>query len=33
LVLNADPLVDIKNLRQIYRVMLDGHWVETGNVK
>lgn len=29
LVLNADPLADIKNLRQIYRIMLDGHWVET----
>ena len=29
LVLNADPLANIKNLRQIYRIMLDGHWVET----
>jgi cytosine/adenosine deaminase-related metal-dependent hydrolase len=27
LVLNADPIADIKNLRQIDRVMMDGHWV------
>jgi imidazolonepropionase-like amidohydrolase len=27
LVLNADPVADIKNLRQIDRVMLDGHWI------
>ncbi len=27
LILNADPAKDIKNLRQVYRVMLDGHWV------
>jgi imidazolonepropionase-like amidohydrolase len=27
LILNADPLADIKNLRQIDRVMLDGRWV------
>lgn len=27
LVLNADPAADIKNLRQVYRVMMDGHWV------
>jgi imidazolonepropionase-like amidohydrolase len=33
LVLNADPLADIRNLRQIYRVMLDGHWVETSKSK
>jgi imidazolonepropionase-like amidohydrolase len=33
LVLNADPLADIKNLRQIYRVMLDGHWVEVAKPK
>jgi imidazolonepropionase-like amidohydrolase len=26
LVLNADPLAKIANLRQIYRVMRDGHW-------
>lgn len=29
LVLNADPVADIKNLRQIYRIMLDGHWVDS----
>jgi imidazolonepropionase-like amidohydrolase len=29
LVLNADPLANIRNLRQIYRIMLDGHWVDT----
>jgi imidazolonepropionase-like amidohydrolase len=33
IVLNADPLTDIKNLRQIYRVMLDGHWVEMNKSK
>jgi imidazolonepropionase-like amidohydrolase len=33
LVLNADPLTDIKNLRQIYRVMLDGKWVEINKSK
>jgi imidazolonepropionase-like amidohydrolase len=27
LVLNADPAADMKNLRQVYRVMLDGRWV------
>jgi N-acyl-D-aspartate/D-glutamate deacylase len=33
LVLNADPVADIKNLRQIYRIMRDGRWVDTGNGK
>jgi imidazolonepropionase-like amidohydrolase len=33
LLLNADPVVDIKNLRQIYRVMVDGHWVEGAAAK
>jgi imidazolonepropionase-like amidohydrolase len=33
LVLNADPIADIKNLRRIYRIMLDGHWIEIANVK
>jgi hypothetical protein len=31
--LNADPFADIKNLRQIYRVMLDGPWVEASPAK
>ncbi len=26
-VLNADPTANVKNLRQVYRVMKDGHWV------
>jgi imidazolonepropionase-like amidohydrolase len=33
LVLNADPVADIKSLRQIYRVMLDGHWVDLDKAK
>ena len=28
LILNADPLTDIRNLRKIDRVMLDGSWVQ-----
>ena len=28
LILNADPLVDVRNLRKIDRVMLDGSWVQ-----
>jgi imidazolonepropionase-like amidohydrolase len=33
LVLEGDPAADIKNLRKIYRIMLDGHWVELAPLK
>jgi imidazolonepropionase-like amidohydrolase len=33
LVLNADPVASIKNIRQIYRVMLDGHWMDLSQAK
>jgi imidazolonepropionase-like amidohydrolase len=29
LILNADPTADMKNLRQVYRVMIDGRWIKT----
>jgi imidazolonepropionase-like amidohydrolase len=33
LVLNANPLEDVRNFRKIDQLMLDGEWVDRANLK